>query len=182
MTRSGRASSSVYETEIKYRLKDPAALAARLKRLGARSLGVDVERNDLYDTPARELKKGGRALRVRDTGAADALLTYKGPASKGPVKRRLEIETRVSAAAIRRILPLLGYSPRFRYDKTRHTYRLGKCLVTIDRLKGHGVWSEIEGPRAEILKLEKALGFTAADREERTYAQIVAARRTGRHE
>lgn len=165
------------EIEIKYRLKNPAELRTRLKRLGAKYLGLDTERNELYDTPARALKKGGCALRVRDTGKADALLTYKGPASKGPVKRRLEIETHVGVAAIRRILPLLGYVPRFRYDKTRETYRLGKCLVTIDKLKGRGMYSEIEGPRAAILKLEKTLGFTPADREDRTYAQILASAR-----
>jgi adenylate cyclase class 2 len=166
-------SQSHYEIEIKYRLKDPRALRTRLKKLGAKKLGVDSERNELYDDAAGGLKKRGCALRVRQTQSDKALLTYKGPVSKGPVKRRLEIETDADPAAIRRILVYLGFQPKLRYDKVRETYGLRSCLVTIDRLKGHGFFSEIEGPRAAILKLEKALGFEVRDREDRTYAQIV---------
>jgi adenylate cyclase class 2 len=161
------------EVEIKYRLKDPRALRARLTKLGARKLGTDSERNELYDDAAGGLKKRGCALRVRQTQSDKALLTYKGPASKGPVKRRLEIETAADPAAIRSILTHLGFLPKLRYDKVRETYQLRGCLVTVDRLKGHGFFSEIEGPRPAILRLEKALGFTPGDREDRTYAQIV---------
>ncbi len=163
----------IFEIEIKYRLRDPKALRARLKQLGAKRLAVDSERNELYDHAVLGLKKRGCALRVRQTGPKQALLTYKGPASKGAVKRRLEIETAVDPDAIRPILARLGFEPKLRYDKIRETYRLKSCLVTVDQLKGHGFFSEIEGPRAAILKLEKALGFTVADREDRTYAQIV---------
>ena len=163
----------MYEIEIKYRLKDPVALRRRLKSLGARKLGEDQERNELYDDGGLRLKKAGCALRVRDTGKSTAVLTYKGPASKGPIKKRLEIETHVDTSAIRQILKYLGFKTQLRYDKVRETYQLKKCLVTIDFLKGHGAFSEIEGPRAQILQLEKALGFTMKDREDRTYAQIV---------
>lgn len=162
-----------YEIEVKYRLKDPRALRVFLRKLGARSLGTDVERNELYDHAELELRRRGCALRIRETGKPQALLTFKGPASQGPVKKRLEIETLVDARAMRGILKALGFRMRLRYDKTRETYRLRGCLVTIDRLKGHGFFSEIEGPRAAILKLEKALGFLPKDREDRTYAQIV---------
>ncbi len=164
---------SMIEIEIKYRLKDPAALRARLKKLGAKKLSVDSERNDLYDDAMSGLKKRGCALRVRQTQSDKALLTYKGPSTKGPIKRRLEIETEADPRAIRQILLHLGFLLRLRYDKIRETYRLKGCLVTVDKLKGHGLFSEIEGPRAAILRLEKALGFTAQDREDRTYSQIV---------
>lgn len=163
-----------YEIEIKYRLKDPAALRTALKRLGAKRLGVDSERNELYDHAALGLKKRGCALRVRQTGPGKGILTYKGPASRGPVKRRLEIETAVDPEAVRQMLARLGFQSKLRYDKVRETHELGNCLVTVDRLKGHGYFAEIEGPRARILKLERSLGFKPSDREERTYAQITS--------
>ncbi len=170
-----------YEVEIKLRIADPAGLARKLTRLGARRLRRVHENNTLYDTERRDLFRRGRLLRLRiatKAGRGQAgprnskqlvpgLLTYKGPAAtESRYKVREEFEVRIrDSAAIGPVIRALGLRPWFRYEKFRTTYRL-------PRLKGlHiefdetpvGAFLELEGSRRAIDRAARLLGYGPKD-------------------
>jgi len=153
-----------HETEIKLRLASRAAGRRALMRLGVkRSVARHFEDNLLFDDASRTLLAGGGVLRLRRTPTT-ALLTYKGPRSvRQGVRSRLEIETRVEDGdSMQRILEGLGYRPRFRYQKYREAYRLGRCEIVLDETP-IGVFLEIEGPPGSIHRIAAALGRSRAD-------------------
>lgn len=149
------------EIEAKIRVKDFAPLRRRIVALGGRLLGSATEIDRFFDTPDRRLMKADCGLRLRILNRAagtrkkeaGALLTYKGPRQvSSRAKIRLEIQTRLAhPAAIAEILEMLGFRPSAVVQKHRITYRLGKCLVELDSLKGLGKFVEIEGPSLAIV-------------------------------
>ncbi len=167
------------ETEIKYRLADPAdrdRLRARLAALGARPTGTVDEENVLFDRPGGRLAATGRLLRLRVLdGGPGGRLTYKGPATyTGPVKRRVEIETAVAdSAALRALLQALGYRPTLTYAKRRETWRLDDAEVALDEL-AFGHFCEIEGPPAALARVAAALGLPPEAAEPATYPALAA--------
>ncbi len=160
-----------FEIEQKYRLKNPAALRSKIKKLGAKLLRQGFEKNELWDYQ-NQVRSKGAVLRLRETKKG-GLLTFKGPKLKSQFKRRVEVETSVKPHAVRKLFQKMGFRVIARYQKTREEYQLEKSHITIDYLRGHGWFSEIEASPKEIHRLERALGFTKKDREERTYLELV---------
>ncbi len=160
------------EIEQKYRLKAPVKVRARLKAAGARKIAGGVEKNEFYDR--RDfLKKQKVALRLRRFGRPPALLTLKGPRIKNNFTKRMEIETPIEYATAKAVLEFLGCRAVRKYSKRRELYSLGGAHVTLDFLKKFGWFLEIEGPGRAIKEIEKKLGLTRADREERSYLQMM---------
>jgi adenylate cyclase class 2 len=125
----------------------------------------------LFDTPDGELRRSGRALRVRRDGAHGAL-TCKGPVLRGPIKTREEIETPVEDAdAAARILARLGYVPAFRSQKYREEYTMGEARVAVDDAPV-GAFVEIEGRPEEIARVAAQLGRTDRDYCTDSYAAL----------
>jgi predicted adenylyl cyclase CyaB len=161
------------EIEVKIRIPDPKAFRETLARAGAR---LERERrsedNTLYDFRSGELKKKGRALRLRETEAR-ASLTFKGPRQKSRrFKVREEFETEVrNAKQLRRILRGLGLVPAFRYHKVRTVFRKGNVKVCLDET-AVGNFVELEGERSDIVKLAKSLGFSPADMIKQDYVEL----------
>ncbi|MBI5726070.1 MAG: class IV adenylate cyclase [Planctomycetes bacterium] len=158
------------EIEAKIRVRDFTALRRRIAALGGRLLGSAVETDRFFDTPGRRLMKMDCGLRLRTISRpsgsrkkeAGALLTYKGPRkADARAKVRREIQTRLAdPRAIADILGMLGLRPSAVVRKHRTTYRLGRCLVELDRLPGLGRFVEIEGPsRAAVTEVRKKLGL-----------------------
>ena len=177
------------ETEIKLRIADLAGFRRALRKLGARNVaragGRVHERNILFDTAAKQLKKRGQLLRIRtDAPAAKgkggkrirrALLTFKRPVGagkkrdngRGAHKVREELELQVSdRKALAGIFRGLGMRPWFSYEKFRTTYRLPKghrwakrLLIELDETP-IGTFVELEGPSRAIDRAAKALGFS----------------------
>jgi adenylate cyclase class 2 len=186
-----------HETEIKLRIADLPGFRRALVNLGVRSVahgtGRVHERNVLFDTVGKKLKKRGQLLRIRTESRAptkaakaangkkktqEATLTFKGPVGKrtqgakghGPHKVREELELQISdGAALARILEGLGMHPWFRYEKFRTKYRLlrsqrwAKDLVIDLDETPIGTFVELEGPAGSIDRAAKALGFTKKD-------------------
>jgi adenylate cyclase class 2 len=148
-----------HETEIKLRVEDPKKLRARLKALGARTVGDAAgrvhESNVLYDTTQGDLRQRGQLLRIRTETQVGArskrknervLVTFKRPIKgddtwreeEGPQRRhkvREEIEVEVSDGASQaRMFEGLGMRGGFRYEKFRTTYRLPKSQKWANRL------------------------------------------------
>ncbi len=148
------------EIEKKYRLArgEVEPLRRRLVAEGAEGgSGAEFEENVIYTGPG--LDPGLRVLRLRRKGAR-AVFTFKERDLSGsPVKRQREEETEVTdAAALAAILEALGYRPALVYEKRRETWRLAGTEVVIDELP-FGLFVEIEGEEADILKAEKLLGL-----------------------
>ncbi len=136
------------ERELKLRLEDRASLRARLEELGGERAHHETLEDNLVWDRAGELVDRGCLLRLRTDGQGSHL-TYKGPATfEEGVKAREELETGVADAdALAAVLRALGYEVTRRYQKYRETWRLGGCLVALDRTP-MGDFVEFEGSEA----------------------------------
>lgn len=161
-----------FEIEQKYRLKDPGRMRAALKKMGARKIASGVEVNEFYDRDDF-LKKQKAALRLRRFGGGRAILTLKGPRLRSKFTKRMEVETLIEYPVARKLLRFLKCRVQRRYSKKRELYKLGKTAVTVDFLKKFGWFLEIEGQIPVIKRLERILGLTREDREERSYLQML---------
>ncbi len=149
-------SKNEQEIEVKFLVRDLAAIAARLQSLGARLSAPRVHETNLrFDTPDGALTRARRVLRLRQDAAS--VLTYKGPAAPGEqVSMRQEIEFTVSDfQAARRFLEALGYQVSVTYEKYRAMYSLGDLVVTLDEMP-FGSFIEIEGPDAASIQAAAA--------------------------
>src|SRR5690242_6876113 len=93
--------SSFHETEIKFRIRDLDALAAKLRDHGLDEITPRThEMNVLFDLPGRPLRARGDILRIRKYGDS-WVLTHKAKAANddGLHKVRVETETRVEDGA-----------------------------------------------------------------------------------
>jgi adenylate cyclase class 2 len=153
-------SSKDQEIEVKFLIRDLAALEKHLAALGAVLLQPVVRETNLrFDTPDELLSKGAKVLRLRQDN--DVRLTYKGAGiSQDGVQIRQELEIGVSDFnAARALLEALGYRVYMIYEKNRTTYSLGGTLVTEDVLP-YGNFVEIEGPdAASIEAVGRGLGL-----------------------
>jgi len=163
---------SFFEIEQKYRLKDPVKARALLKRMGARNVASGWEVNEFYDR-GDFFKKQKVALRLRRFGKQPATLTLKGPRIKNHFTKRMEMETSIDYATAKAVLRFLKCQRVRGYAKKREVYKVGKALVTVDFLEKFGWFLEIEGPSPSIKKVEKKLGLCKADREPRSYLQML---------
>jgi predicted adenylyl cyclase CyaB len=161
-----------FEIEQKYRLKDPSAARQALKKIGAKKIAGGLEQNEFYDRGG-VLRQKKTALRLRQFGKGPATLTLKGPKLKARFTKRMEIETPLDPAAARAILGILGFRLWKRYAKRRELYKAGDALVTLDFLKKFGWFLEIEGNPSAIGRIEKKLGLSFTDRENRSYLQMM---------
>ena len=179
-----------YEIEIKLRLADLRGFREALSRLGARAIRCVHEWNELYDTPASDLKRRSELLRVRtespltsggrrpDSAAPKTILTLKGPITGGEkrpkhgrkYKVREEIEANITdGPVLRTILRRMGLRIWFRYEKRRTTFRLPAArrwardlLIELDETP-MGSFIELEGPRNAIDRAATALGYGKPD-------------------
>ena len=149
------------EVEIKLRVDDAPTGRRLLRQAGFRvSRRRAYEDNLLFDTPERALRSQGVLLRLRRSGP-HSTLTFKGPATAGKHKSRLELETTVaSASTLQDILILLRFAAVFRYEKYRTEYRCKyyRVLATLDETP-IGVFIELEGKPLWIDRTARRLGF-----------------------
>jgi adenylate cyclase class 2 len=115
----------VIEAELKARVRDPAALRARLRRLASEE--ISLYRDTYYDRPGRDLTTQDRELRVRivDTGGVRrAVLTYKEQAADAASGSKPEHETKVAdPAVVDEILRALGLEHLVAFEKHCANFR-----------------------------------------------------------
>ncbi len=161
------------EIEKKYRLAPERVepLRRRLREAGAEGEGTaEFEENVIYTGPG--LDPARRVLRLRRKGGR-ALFTYKERSpSDSPIKQQREEETEVADPdALAAILEALGYRPALVYEKRRETWRLAGAEVVIDELP-FGLFAEIEGEEADILRAEELLGLEGDAGEHEPYPAL----------
>jgi adenylate cyclase, class 2 len=150
------------ETEIKFRVEDPACLSRRLE--GARfrlQTPRSFESNVLYDTPDRRMRTRTEILRIRSY-AGRWTLTHKRLPDSGPGedthKHRIETETEVSDGnALAQVFLSLGLIPAFRYEKWRTEWADGEGHCVVDETP-IGNFAELEGPAEWIDRTAAGLG------------------------
>jgi adenylate cyclase, class 2 len=160
------------EIEVKFALKDRAALVRRLTEIGAEQLYPETFEDNIVLDRRGELRTKGALLRVRKFGRY-ALATYKGPlAFEGGVKSRDEVQTGVESFELAiQLFDTLGYKPVFRYQKYREVWRVRESEVVIDRTP-IGNYFEIEGPLEVIRAVAEELGMNMDTGIRHSYADL----------
>jgi adenylate cyclase class 2 len=164
---------STHEIEVKLAFDAPAAARDAIERLGARiERPRHFEDNFVFDRATDPLLAAGILLRLRRVDA-EATLTVKLPvAGDHRHKVRDEHETAVAdPAAMREILHGLGFSVRYRYQKQRTVFRLGRLALCLDETP-IGCFVELEGPPAEIDRAARDLGFGPERYVRETYRDL----------
>ena len=178
------------EIEIKLHVPDLRAMRRTLARLGAKAHGRIFESNTLYDTRDSRLRASGRLIRlrvetrrntrrIRASASSRAVLTYKAPIAgcakprtSRRYKEREEIEVEVTnSTQLARILEGLDLRPGFRYEKYRTKYtlkNLPRLEVDLDETPA-GIFLELEGPRRQIDRAARLLGYSPSDYDSRSY-------------
>ncbi len=155
----GRYNATVpAEIEAKYEAASLDEVEAKLSSLGAEPAGEVTETDTFFDTPAGDLSRGDRGLRLRssraDRGEPRGSLTYKGPRQhSGGSKQREEIESTVGDIdAMGELLRACGLISKVTIQKRRRRWRLHDCEVSLDELPLLGTFVEIEGPSPEAIE------------------------------
>jgi predicted adenylyl cyclase CyaB len=165
------------EIEVKIPIPNPRALRARLRAQAYRPGPARPETNWLFDDAHGTLRRSGRLLRLRQSGAR-WLLTAKGPRQlRGSLKSRPESETTVAdGAQTRALLELLGYRQTLAYARRRTLWtRPGqRGEIALDATP-FGVYLELEGPPAWIKSTARALALDLHRAEPRSYPELYAA-------
>ena len=167
------------EIEVKFPLRDRAALIQKLQDIGAARLYAETFEDNIVLDRRGELKTKGGLLRVRKFGKY-SLITYKGPLSmEGGIKSREEVQTGVESFELAiQLLDSLGFKPVFRYQKFREVWRIKEVEVVLDRTP-IGEYFEIEGPIDLIRAISSQLGMNMDQAIRQTYADLYRqARRT----
>lgn len=161
------------EIEVKVRLADRKAFAAKLPTFGFRLKTPDTfERNVLYDTPEGTLCGRKELLRIREYGG-HWKLTHKADAgTAGPHKTRIETELEIGdGPALAAILEHLGYRQAFVYEKRRSEWIDGSGHIVIDETP-IGDFAELEGEHAWIDSIASKLGISPSEYLTASYTKL----------
>jgi adenylate cyclase class 2 len=173
------------EYEVKIRVGDLGPVRERLAALGIPAARGITERDQYFNSPARDFGVTDEALRIRSAGE-ETTLTYKGPKlGLGGLKAREELIVPVGdGETLGEILLRLGFTRTALVVKRRETYRVEGTYVALDEVEGLGSFVEIEAPAglregeaiALIHRVRELLGITG---EETTlsYLELILATR-----
>lgn len=188
------------EIEVKVKVDDVARLTRALKGLPAKRRARVYEQNALFDTVDGFFQRrkailrlrtcslasgrAGRSTRVRGAGnATEGLLTFKGVVegaarAGGRYKEREEIEFQIgNVAGFAGVLRRIGMRRWFRYEKYRTTHmsrRYPGLKLELDETP-IGFFLELEGPKRQIDRAARALGYSPADYITASYLELYAA-------
>jgi len=150
------------EIEIKCYCDSPEELETRIKSIGAEFIETRSESDIYFNHPSRDFAVTDEALRIRRVNKI-CRITYKGPKISKTTKARIEHETTVGDFnAIRNIILSLGFVESGIIEKERTVFALGDSEISIDNVKGLGVFVEIERIGELKEEIEKELFDTAA--------------------
>lgn len=165
--------------EIKARLRDPAAVAARARRLAGAPPAL-IEQHDTFYRAAR-----GRLKLRRFPGGGGELIWYDRPDATGPKTSDYLLCRADDTAALDAVLAR-GLDPVGDVRKRRHLYLVGRTRVHLDEVAGLGDFLELEvvlaegedaaAGRAEADRLLAALGIAPDDLVAGAYIDLLAAR------
>jgi adenylate cyclase class 2 len=168
------------ETEIKFRVHNPPALAERLEAAGFRlQTPRSFESNVLYDTPDRQMRARTEILRIRSYAGRCTLTHKRLPAgAPGPDqpqdrhKHRVETETEIADGnALTEVFLSLGLVAAFRYEKWRTEWSDGEGHCVVDETP-IGDYAELEGSAEWIDRAAVRLGVVPAEYLTLSYGRL----------
>jgi adenylate cyclase, class 2 len=164
------------ETEIKFRVKDLAALSGRLRDTGFHlDTPRSFETNVLYDTHDRQMRARTEILRIRNYNGR-CVLTHKRLPDDRPGedrhKHRIETETDVADGnALAEVFRSLGLVPAFRYEKWRTEWSDGEGHCVVDETP-IGNFAELEGTPEWIDRSATRLGISDHEKLTLSYGRL----------
>lgn len=173
------------EVEVKFRVRDTAALLAALEVRGVR-LDPPIRQDDQAYAPVgwsyADSKLGVPFARLRTMGGRN-LFTLKRPAENASVceEHECEVSSRVQMHAA---IVLMGFYPTVRIVKMRRNGLLGDVHVCVDEVADVGTFLELERMvpahlSGEVVQKELADWVASLDieveRTEETYDSLVRA-------
>lgn len=166
------------EIEAKLKVRSLPDIEKRLPQTGAIFIEKQRQRDFYFDDRNHRLKKADCCLRLRILKAGRTktiLLTYKKAKQKDNYKKRIELELQINdIASTRRMLNILGFSQKIVVEKKRSLWRLNKCLVALDSVKGLGCFVEIEGPNDRAIgRVQKKIGLSRLKHIPKSYACLI---------
>ncbi len=166
------------EIEAKLKVESLSEVERRLSELGAEFLAEQRQTDCYFDDANTNLTRTDRCLRLRrqlTDNDERFFLTYKGAKELGEFKRRQEIEIEITDAdSIAKLLLALGYTKVLAFEKERRAWRLGGCIVVLDRLPLLGSFVEIEGPSDKaIAEVQANLLLDSLPHIVRSYADLM---------
>ena len=139
------------EVEVKLKINDVQTIKSKLINLGFIECNTITESDTYFDNVNGDIRRGDRALRIRETVYTDANETYyqinfKDKKYDDKSMTRPEFETEIGDAdAISHILGSLGYhSVEPRVVKLRREFRCNTMNACIDTVEGLGDFLELE--------------------------------------
>jgi adenylate cyclase class 2 len=162
------------EVKIRVQLLDP--LRQKITLLpAALETGRVFERNIVFDTIRKNLRKRGILLRLRQQGLR-AVFTVKMPVPGDSIyKVREETEVEVSDFAdMEKMIRAIGFREFFVYEKYREVFNADGTLIMVDETP-IGNFIEIEGDPERIDAIASRLGFSRADFIADSYYQLFLA-------
>ena len=167
-----RENMTPLEIEVKFSVADVPSLRKQILDLGAISSGRHFEVNVRFDDAARQLRRNGSLLRLRQED--HTTLTFKSTPDRKDrqFKVHKELEVQVSDFnTMEQILHSLGFQRRQVYEKWRETFRLQKTLLCLDQMP-FGDYLEIEGSRTAIRDVASRLALPWRRRILRNYLDM----------
>lgn len=168
------------EIEVKLAVESFDGLRGQLAAADAVRIGCVIETNWFFDRPDRSLATGDQGLRIREVHPVDgssipSTLTYKGPASSGPVKSRPELELTIADAdGARELLLAIGFVEILAYQKRRESWQFCSCRIELDELPHLGRFVEIEGPDQQtIVEARRRLGLAEVAVADQSYLAML---------
>ena len=154
-----------------------------------------VQQTDVYfNAPDRDFRKTDEALRLRTVvtlpdGAAQTLVTYKGPKLDKTSSTRRELETAAEDfETMRQLFCALGYTAVYTVKKTRRSFTCGAKTVCLDSVDGLGNFMELEAVLPdgsdreaaveELLTLLDTLGVSREALTRKSYLELLMASAT----
>ncbi len=177
-----------FEVEMKFPVRDMAALESRIEGLGVTISPAQAEVDTYFAHPARDFAHTDEALRIRRKGSHNSL-TYKGPKVDSTTKTRHEIDLPLppgmqTAQAWAGLLAALGFTPVGEVRKSRrkaHVTWHGRCVeCSLDEVEQLGSYVELEllvdpedldAARACITSLSTELRLAGSER--RSYLELL---------
>ena len=174
---------SLFEVEVKARIKDAASIESRILQLGA-IFQKEIHQSDIYfQHPIRDFAQTDEALRIRITDDKN-YLTYKGAKLDSTSKTREELEIEVQEPLkLLELLTRIGLSPIKKVVKTRKFYLYNDITISIDDVEELGSFLELElavsdetqipPARNRLFSFFKQLKISSKNFERRSYLELL---------
>jgi len=165
------------ETEVKCRVLDPDALAARLRLLGFVGDESVLQRDEYFDDSGELAKRTDQVVRLRKDGAR-SFVAMKGARfyTSDGANSRLEFEVSVEGfEQARGELAEQGLHRTWYFEKRRQTFtRDGdpEVVVVVDEVPDVGWFAEIEGPLEQVRAMKAMLADFLGEVERRNYKDL----------